>query len=123
MIEKQMERLKEKTGKSEALIYKEDNHYSLLFPNQTEHNGVLIELLESNDIVVWCYDIPNITNENTILSIISCFDCDIIIPFIDNNTELLFLLDHGFVKYDFHDELVDDSTKILPSVILKRKED
>lgn len=121
-MKKQLEKLKEIIGKSDALVYKEDNHYYLLFPNQTRYDGVLIEQLKPDTIVVWCYDIPNYSEDNAIKTIVSCFDCKIIIPYIEDNSLLFHLLDIGFKKFDFSDELVDEDIKEYPSVILEKGE-
>lgn len=122
MIEKQIEKIKEKIGIDEALTYKEDDHYYILYNYNNVCDGILIQELNSNTIVVWCYDVPKKSKEVIISIIISCFDCNIIFPFIEEETTFFYLLNNGFKKYDYKDDLIDKEIKKYPSVILERRD-
>jgi len=121
MIKKQIEEIKEKLKDNDALIYKEDDHYYILFKNNISRDGILIQELNNDTVVIWCYDAPNCMEEDTINIIINTFHCNIIFPYIESENTLTYLLNNGFERTVYNDDDVDENMYKFPSVIKRSK--
>ena len=95
--------------KDGLICHFENGHYYIM--NDMPRKTFLLLQENLKEIIVWSYDIQDCTFKRLLNALDQTFDCDIIFPYMFCESEIVELIDAGFVQIDFHDKDYSDAFK------------